>query len=381
MKRFQFLSVLLFALVAATNLCKASADTAKTAVNKNPAATVVSKKDSTPRVTGIQMVTASNDVNGKSKGLETGGIIAYPDEIIRFTISRPKAFLVTKPTDISHVVIYGNGLELKGMCTGWFSNVSRVDINAGHMPNLDTVAYIDIILRRDDTTQAAWNFFYSSGKNLTEHYADIHASIGWEGMSPLENASTVKTIRFYYYHDWIFWLWLSLFVIIITGFLILALKTDALRDGKGGPYSLSNTMLFFWTLLVVGGFIYTLVLTDVASAMNSSILLLLGVSMATSGGAAAIDLTSASKNPGAPAKPSQNFIKDILSDGNIFSIHRIQAFTWNLVLGLYFVIYTVLYKTMPVFSETLLFLAGISSLSYLGGKIPENSNNAATPTT
>src|SRR5580692_6138876 len=108
MKRFSFIFVLLLVLFAATNLCKASADTIKTAVNKNSTPPAISKKDSTPRVIGIQMVTASNDVNGKSNGLETGGIIAYPDEIIRFKISSPKAFLVTKPTDISHVVIYGN---------------------------------------------------------------------------------------------------------------------------------------------------------------------------------------------------------------------------------------------------------------------------------
>ncbi|MBC8051662.1 MAG: hypothetical protein H7Y13_01215 [Sphingobacteriaceae bacterium] len=52
---------------------------------------------------------------------------------------------------------------------------------------------------------------------------------------------------------------------------------------------------------------------------------------------------------------------------------------WNLVFGIYFISFTIDNKTMPVFSDTLLVLAGVSSTFYLGSKIPENTNAAPTP--
>lgn len=378
MKQFFLLVTLAAMLITTTSVAQSVQDTSKNPVIKQSGQLPATKTVLTPKVVGIQIVRASD--YEKKNDIKTGKITAFPDNIIRFTISNPKAFLAARPTDIARVVMYANGLELKGICTGWNSNVTRISINNGNLPVMDSTADIDIVLRRNDSTQAAWNFFYSSGRNFTEHYADIHASIGWEGMSDLENVSPVATLRVAYYYSWIFWLWLSLFFIIISGFLLLALKTDALRDSKGGAFSLSLTLLFFWTLLIVGAFIYTLVLTDVATSMNSSVLLLLGVSIATSGGATAIDLTSTQKHPDLPDKPHRTFFKDILTDGNIFSIHRIQVCMWNLVLGLYFIIFTMEHKTMPVFSETLLFLAGFSSLSYLGAKIPENRGNAAKTT-
>jgi len=379
MKQFMLLVFAAATLTAGSSSAQsATPDTTKKTDSKNAGQLTPKKTDLIPKIVGIQIVRA-NYYEEKNE-IKTGKTTAFPDNIIRFTISNPKAFLAARPTDISRVVMYANGLELKGICTGWNSNVTRVNINSGNLPVMDSTADIDVVLRRNDSTQAAWNFFYSSGRNFTEHYADIHASIGWEGMSDLENASPVETLRVAYYYSWIFWLWLSLFFIIISGFLLLALKTDALRDSQGGAFSLSLTLLFFWTLLIVSAFIYTLVLTDVASSMNSSVLLLLGVSIATSGGAAAIDLTSTQKHPDMPDKQHKTFFKDILTDGSTFSIHRIQIGMWNLVLGLYFIVFTLEHKTMPVFSETLLFLAGFSSLSYLGAKIPENRDNAAKTT-
>jgi hypothetical protein len=50
--------------------------------------------------------------------------------------------------------------------------------------------------------------------------------------------------------------WALLYVAILVFFIWLASTTDILRTCKGGPYSLSNTILLFWTALVIGAYIY-----------------------------------------------------------------------------------------------------------------------------
>jgi hypothetical protein len=324
-----------------------------------------------PHVIKIQTVYASEEEQQNEKMYRR--TTAFPGNTLRFTISNPDAFLRAKPTDRARVVIYANGVELNGICNSWYRNLTRVDINNGQLPALGSTASIDITLSRNDTTQAAWNFFYSGGRHFWSNYADIDASIGWEGMSALERDSSLRAIRIVYYQQWIFWGWLGLYAIILIFFLQIARKSDALKERPDGPYSLSYTQLLFWTGLIIGGFIYTMVLTDVTNSLNTSILLILGISIGTTGSASAIDTAFNQKKPPTD-KRSVSFFYDILSDGNSYSIPRIQTFAWNLVLGLYFIVYTIVHKTMPLFSDTLLFLAGFSSVSYLGAKLPENIN-------
>jgi hypothetical protein len=65
-------------------------------------------------------------------------------------------------------------------------------------------------------------------------------------------------------------------------------------------------------------------------------------------------------------------LEDILSDGVNLSVQRTQVVLWNLVLGIYFIWYVISNKSMPVFDNTLLILAGVSSVLYLSSKGPEN---------
>ncbi|MEO7215524.1 hypothetical protein [Mucilaginibacter sp.] len=60
--------------------------------------------------------------------------VAYPGNIVRFTISHPLEFLKIRPRDQSRVVIYINGVELKGMSTNWYSSVTNLQINNGNIP-------------------------------------------------------------------------------------------------------------------------------------------------------------------------------------------------------------------------------------------------------
>jgi hypothetical protein len=338
-----------------------------------------------PRVIGIttvqtipaQKTTAKEELRDFSPDLLLRPQVAYPGNIIRFTISNPDEFLKIRPRDRSKVVIYINGVELKGMSANWYSSVTNQQISAGNMPAFKKdEAQIDIVLRRNDSTQTAWNFFYNNTPRFFANYVDVDASIGWEGMSSLEKDITkAANIRIIYYKVSEFIIWLSFFVILLIAFAFLAFKTNAIREGDfSGAYSLSLTQLLFWTTLAIGAFIYTLVLTDITSSFNSSILYMLGISLTTTGVAGAIDTQFKTTNLKDIKKPHNNFFQDVLtSDGTSYSVQRIQIFAWNLVLGLYFIVYTIKNKSMPVFSEVLLVLAGFSSLSYLGAKSPENA--------
>jgi hypothetical protein len=327
-----------------------------------------------PKVTRI--VAVYNGQVQKDEAKKEGSIItAHPGNVVRFIISNPSAFLLSRPTDKSRVVLYVNGVEMKGITSDWFSDITRLQINSGQLPNLPDSASINIKLRRSDTTKEAWRFFYANTNRFYDNFADLNVSIGWEGMSDLPKVADLSHLRILYYSQTVFWLWLSLFVVILIGFLSIAIWTDALRDGgRGGAYSMSLTQLLFWTTLVIGAFIYTLVLSDIVTSFNTSILLLLGISAGTTGLAYAIDSNFAQRNPQASQKVSKSFITDILTDGTGYSVQRIQVFAWNLVLGVYFIVYTIDNKTMPEFSETMLFLAGVSSASYLAAKGPENTN-------
>jgi hypothetical protein len=160
-------------------------------------APIIQPIDLEPKVTLIQTVhtleqqknDARNEVSNVSAKLKPQ--VAYAGNIIRFTITNPLIFLRSRPTDQSRVVVYINGVELKGISTGWYSSVSNSQITLGKVPVFKNTADIDIALKRNDTTQQAWNFFYNNTSHFYDNYIDVDASVGWEGMSALPKDNTL----------------------------------------------------------------------------------------------------------------------------------------------------------------------------------------------
>lgn len=312
---------------------------------------------------------------------ESKPVVAYPGTIVKFTITNPTEFLKSRPTDQSKVALYVNGIEMKGITSDWMDQIKNIQVNAGQIPLLSQTADIYVSLKRTETTQDAWHYLYNSSNHFYSRTAEIDASIGWEGMSDLPKSENLPKLSIVFYTKTIFVAWACLFLCVILLFIKIAFFTDALREnGKSSAYSLSVTQLLFWTTLTLFAFIYCTVLTDITTSFNPSILLLLGISMGTSSIAYLVDSNFNYNNSNAQQKVHKSFLQDILSDIHGYSMHRIQVFAWNLVLGMYFIIYTFSNKSMPEFSTTLLFLAGISSASYLAAKGPENINSKTPPT-
>jgi hypothetical protein len=214
----------------------------------------------------------------------------------------------------------------------------------------------------------------------------------------------------------------------IIVFVRLARTTNLLRevgsgmdDGLLRPYNLGRTQMAFWFLLICMSYVAIWLITGALDTITSSLLGLMGISAGTALGEAMIDadtktsradqlitltaqkqaieqtvselqsqpsggdpqrledartrlsevcqqLTKLSVSE--PPARSRGFIRDILSGGDDYSLHRFQIAVWTIVLGITFLSSVYNGLTMPEFSATLLGLMGISSGTYIGFKFP-----------
>jgi hypothetical protein len=221
-------------------------------------------------------------------------------------------------------------------------------------------------------------------------------------------------------------------VIVVFGTIIvfvhLARTTNLIRevgsgldDGRLRPYNLGRTQMAFWFLLICMSYVAIWLITGALDTITSSLLGLMGISAGTALGEAMIDadtktsradqlitLTAqkqaieqsvselqsqpsggdpprledartrlsevcqqlAKLSASEPPARSRGFIRDILSGGDDYSLHRFQIAVWTIVLGIMFLSSVYNGLTMPEFSATLLGLMGISSGTYIGFKFP-----------
>jgi hypothetical protein len=229
--------------------------------------------------------------------------------------------------------------------------------------------------------------------------------------------------------------WVILFILLVIGFLVLAFKSNLLRDSVASPdgnhkrpWSLARTQAAWWFFLVLASYLFIGIITgDFGTTITSTVLGLIGISAGTAVGAAVVDASKESQdatatqtttaqeiqarltqleieiaqakaaltaNPNDPAaaqtlatltkekeekssqfkkltNQSESFLLDILSDANGVSFHRFQMAAWTLVLGIIFIFQVYKVLAMPDFNSSLLALLGISAGTYIGLKIPE----------
>jgi hypothetical protein len=178
-------------------------------------------------------------------------------------------------------------------------------------------------------------------------------------------------------------------------------------------FSLAKTQMAFWTLVVLECFLFAVFFNGHALSeliLNDKAILLMGISVLTAGGAAAVDvrvdsvedrvcdalkavglrvegdvqrLRDSKSNPD-DAKMlaffektvvqcrTQGIWKDLISDRGGVGLHRLQAAIWTVVLGV-----TVVWSAwkagglFPDLNANLLALLGVSSTGYVGFKLNE----------
>jgi len=205
---------------------------------------------------------------------------------------------------------------------------------------------------------------------------------------------------------------------------------------KEQPWSLGRCQMTFWFVLVFASFLFLYVLLWDYNTISPQALALMGIASATALASVAVDVAKDSpadaanralqalglnsfadvtrvkdeiairearlSNPdaavdGTAAKQlqaeiqdrrnilrtyddkcgpfrSQSFLKDITTDLNGPTVHRVQVVVWTVTLGLVFLVGVYRDLAMPEFSSTLLALMGISGAGYVGFKYPEKNN-------
>src|SRR5208337_4386273 len=208
-------------------------------------------------------------------------------------------------------------------------------------------------------------------------------------------------------------------VTIVMGFKSSMLRDsgDPRRDGKLGTFSLGRCQMALWFVTVVFAYLFNYAVTGDISPIPQGVLILMGIGAGTALGSAVIDVNKRTATkadllnwnaqnvalpqqikdlktkidstpagdsnlpalqqqlltsqqqlasvtaqlaqiPTTMVQPSEGFIRDVLSDANGISFHRLQVFGWTLVFWAVFV--TTLFKTITMtdFDTTQLALLG-----------------------
>jgi hypothetical protein len=261
---------------------------------------------------------------------------------------------------------------------------------------------------------------------------DIPVSVGTDAEAfPTTEAAKIQLEV--YPQPWAVIVWL-IAIALGLGLAIAAFASSALRDPTGAknpPFSLARTQMAAWFYVIVVSYLFLWLVTGTAGAPSSTALTLMGISGATGLVATTMDRSKrqqakneraelerekaaldaelapaalpaqlAAAGAGTPAaatltttiqqktarqmelatllavpapapQASEDPLKDVLSDENGVTVHRLQMLTWTIVLIVVFVHGVLSDLVMPVFDATLLGLMGISAGAYLGFKFPE----------
>jgi hypothetical protein len=225
-----------------------------------------------------------------------------------------------------------------------------------------------------------------------------------------------------------------LLIVLLGSMMVLGHRSDLLRETTNPPplparppYSFGRAQMAFWFYIVIAAYFYVWLITGEYNTLTNSVLALIGIS-ATTGLAAvyvnkqkldgirsqriSLETTQAAltarireleavapvsgtsldqelqdkKNslhqtqaslatmPPMPAPAvSEGLVRDLLSSGEGVSFHRFQMAVWTIVFGIIFIRSVYRELTMPNFDASLLGLMGISSGTYIGFKVPEET--------
>lgn len=172
-----------------------------------------------------------------------------------------------------------------------------------------------------------------------------------------------------------------LVVLLWAAAIYLSLKTDILKDFSTGttkPYSFSRTQLMWWTLIIASCYILAFAHYENLPAINSTTLALLGIGLGTTTFARVVDNTQVNQATANGTnrhqnETSQGFFTDLLSDETGISIHRFQAFVFNVIFGVtFFIDFFNMKYILPTYDSQQLLLLGISSGAYVAIKMNEN---------
>lgn len=334
-------------------------------------------------------------ISVQSDGRNGGRAVALGDRLV-VTVTNLSTLVNQAEAARKPLVLYVNGVALKGVepeATNTNQNQLRFHL-----------------VRADDARRAMAALL---GKPQSEKKVSV--SVGLEGESPIDTEVekfTLVVIR------WVgFWIFVGAVGLLTVWVWRKQGTSELLRDpgpappaGQHRPYSLAKVQMAIWFWLTVASFLFIFLITYAFDTIPNSVFVLMGISAGTGLGAIVQD---ANKKPDEGLEElekkqaelkqvpgtrtpeqdkelaevekrirwyreppvSEGFFKDILTDAQGTSFHRMQMFVWTLVLAFIFGWEVYHNLAMPDFDNSLLALMGISSGTYLGFMIPEKHSS------
>ncbi|MEE3622756.1 hypothetical protein UCD39_01970 [Nitrospirillum sp. BR 11752] len=272
--------------------------------------------------------------------------------------------------------------------------VTETPITTAPTPDAPPGAVPRTVIRIDD----------GSGAAAAKAARDASLALAWKSLPQSEKTLAVGSVL--------------LLVAVTAALLYLAMSTDMLRDNApatfagvtgahGKPlrraFSLAQSQMAWWFVIVLAAYLYLFLVTGELDTLTGQALCLMGLGTGTAMGAAMVEQNKTNPILAAyqgvlaqvadPATPpadlptltatrdtlarqlaSRDFVHDILTDANGISLHRFQTAVWTVVIGVLFLIETVVHRKMPDLDPYSLGVLGISAGTYLGFKIPEQPN-------
>lgn len=317
---------------------------------------------------------------------QTDGITATPHPAVIRKLGKNES-----PYPYSHVLKLGEFVTVNVPHDKYLANFTKSDNNIQPTPVLYIQGYAINGLNWVSSGCENFSFYLTR----TEESRDVWGKILFK-LDGLENTTVgIGTVQKGFIEDigtakleltekhWTFW-WGLLIVILVGSIVWMGKSSGLLRDlpkrvspddaktapilAKDRPFSLGRVQMAFWLVLTVGAYTCIWLKTgEISNIIPDSILALMGISAGTTVISAVVDSNASSQ---APATASGNLLKDLLSDSDGISFHRLQMFVWTIVLGFVFIHKVSTTLIMPDFDTQLLGLMGLASGTYLGFKIP-----------
>jgi hypothetical protein len=255
-------------------------------------------------------------------------------------------------------------------------------------------SHIQFLLRKDSDppaseTAVAWRTLIGrpGAKNDTPMTRMINFGVSDENGKDISAANPGMT--FIWSPEWKSWAGGIVFVIVLLLFVLLGAFTSLVRDVgravsvpfKQRTFSLARTQMAWWTLIVVGSYIYEWIASGTMPPLSAQALALMGIYSVLTVSSRSVDLNRQTKFP--PSSPGV-FFNDLVSDESGVAIHRVQMLVFTIIVGLMFIYQVVTTTSMPALEPYTLTMIGISGATYIGLKATEpqpkqeeNADNAA----
>ena len=323
--------------------------------------TLAEKRDNVsgfPRVTKIQIWPKAARKKGKENIPSNHAIFG---DTLYITVENLQLLL---PDTINNnpILLYINGNKIEGI------------LPIFRKKNDNPLIYV---LERNEASNDAWNKIFRQTDILRKN---VVVTVGLKNGKQV--AQSNRSIIFILRSTYVAVATGAIVLLIVVVSIYLAMKKDLLKDDSNAAvktYSLSRTQLFFWTSIIVLSYIFIWFVCDDMNSIDTTALVLLGISAGTAAAAKMIDTKDLeNKDENMKDKNSQGFWNDLLSDGKSSSMHRYQIILFTIVIGMFYVVNVLENYKMPVLSETVLILMGISSATYATLKTVESKTESKT---